>query len=171
MMHVSNHLELRGGVPLRCNKNGKCCYGYPHAPRPYTQLNAKQHVDYCRTDANAWVVPYNPALLLLWEGHINIEAVFTVDVFLYIYKYLFKGRTYVLPSVTHTDQTNNIWFQVLIMQRCGFKMLHTTTTMILLMTSFELAIFRLMRPHGESTASTSHTNLRQLHVSAYMKKQ
>lgn len=67
MIHASNHLEVRGGVPLRCNKNDKCCYGYPwpHAPRPYTQLNAKQRVDYCNTDADVWVVPYNPALLLL----------------------------------------------------------------------------------------------------------
>ena len=90
-MHASNHLELRGNVPSRCNKNGKCCYGYPHPPQHYTQLNARQQVDYRCGEADAWVVPYNLALLLLWEGHINVEAVFTVNVFLYIYKYLFKG--------------------------------------------------------------------------------
>ena len=33
----------------------------------------------------------HPVLLLLWEGHIHVQAIFMVDVFLYIYKYLFKG--------------------------------------------------------------------------------
>ena len=35
--------------------------------------------------------PYCLALLLLWEGHMHVEVIFTVDVFLYVYKYLFKG--------------------------------------------------------------------------------
>jgi hypothetical protein len=95
MIHSEHHLDVdptgtRG--PSRCNKNGKCCYNYPHPPCPHTQLNSKQRIDYRRGTGDAWVVPYSPALLLLWEGHLNAEAVFTVDVFLYIYKYLFKGE-------------------------------------------------------------------------------
>jgi hypothetical protein len=92
MIHSDRHLDVdpaRG--PSRCNKNGKCCYNYPHPPRLHTQLNANQRVDYRRGPGDAWVVPYSPALLLLWDGHLNVEAVFTADVFLYIYKYLFKG--------------------------------------------------------------------------------
>ena len=95
MMHSERHLDVDPtgtSSPSRCNKNGQCCYGYPHPPQPYTKLNAKQRVDYRRGTDDSWVVPYSPALLLLWEGHINVEAVFTVDVFLYIYKYLFKGE-------------------------------------------------------------------------------
>lgn len=88
MMHSEDHLSRQYS---RCEKNGECIYHYPHAPVPYTQLNARQRVDYQRGSADAWVVPYSPRLLLLWEGHINVEAIFTVDVFLYIYKYLFKG--------------------------------------------------------------------------------
>ena len=94
-MHSERHLDVDPtgtSSPSRCNKNGQCCYGYPHPPQPYTKLNAKQRVDYQRGTDDSWVVPYSPALLLLWEGHINVEAVFTVDVFLYIYKYLFKGE-------------------------------------------------------------------------------
>ena len=71
--------------------NGRCCWDFPHPPQPYTQINAKQGIDYAHGLGDEWVASYSPALLLLWEGHIHVQAIFTVDVFLYIYKYLFKG--------------------------------------------------------------------------------
>lgn len=92
MIHHQNHLTVRpGDTPSRCNKNGKCTYGYPKSPCLYTKLNAQQRVDHKRGPDDLWVVPHCPPLLLLWDGHMNVEVVFTVDVFLYIYKYLFKG--------------------------------------------------------------------------------
>ena len=39
------------------------------------------------------VVPYNPALLLKCNCHINVEAVSTVKVVKYLYKYILKGGT------------------------------------------------------------------------------
>jgi hypothetical protein len=92
MIHNKDHEKEPIPVPPpRCIKNKKCVYKYPKAPQHHTQLNANQRVDYKCGPDDAWVVPYAPPLLLLWEGHLNVEAVFTVDVFLYIYKYLFKG--------------------------------------------------------------------------------
>ena len=92
MVHSENHLKVGyGGTVSRCNVGGKCCWDFPHPPRAYTQLNAKQRVSYKRGPDDAWVSPYCPALLLLWEGHMHVEVIFTVDVFLYVYKYLFKG--------------------------------------------------------------------------------
>jgi hypothetical protein len=67
------------------------------------KINDRQHVDYRRTEHDAWIVPYSPPLLLLWDGHINVEAIFTVDVFLYIYKYLFKGPDHASFSVSRDD--------------------------------------------------------------------
>jgi hypothetical protein len=43
-------------------------------------------------------------LLLLWEGHIHTDAIFSVDVFLYIYKYLFKGPDTASFTFAHPDE-------------------------------------------------------------------
>lgn len=92
MIHSSDHLTR---TYSRCRKNGKCSYHYPYSVRSHTSVNAQLRVDYRRrAEEDSWVVPYSPALLLLWDGHCNVEAIFTVDVFLYIYKYLFKGPDY-----------------------------------------------------------------------------
>ena len=40
---------------------------------------------------NSWVIPYNPLLSLIFDGHINIEVVFSVKSVKYIYKYITKG--------------------------------------------------------------------------------
>lgn len=39
---------------------------------------------------NRYVVPYNSFLLNKYECHVNVEAVTTVDVVKYIYKYIYK---------------------------------------------------------------------------------
>src|SRR5260370_32681402 len=52
----------------------------------------------------AWVVPYCPQLLLLWQGHINTKSIFTSNVFLYIYKYVFKGVDHTKFSITPANQ-------------------------------------------------------------------
>jgi hypothetical protein len=49
-------------------------------------------VEYRRRKAeDAWVVPYMPCLTKLLQCHINVDVCFTVNVFMYLYKYLFKG--------------------------------------------------------------------------------
>ena len=40
---------------------------------------------------NGWVIPYISLLSLLFNGHINIEVVYTVKSVKYIYKYIAKG--------------------------------------------------------------------------------
>ena len=66
-------------------------FSTPPPPREYIQLNAKQGINHACGPEDGWVSTYCPALLLLWEGHIHVQAIFMVDIFLYIYKYLFKG--------------------------------------------------------------------------------
>ena len=41
---------------------------------------------------NQWVVTYNKAILLLWQGHANIKIVTSVISVKYIFKYEFKGE-------------------------------------------------------------------------------
>ena len=41
---------------------------------------------------NRWVVPYNPYLLLKFNGHINVEICSTVSAVKYLYKYVYKGN-------------------------------------------------------------------------------
>ena len=44
-----------------------------------------------RRITNQWVVPYNAALLLKYECHLNVEVVTAAHAIKYLYKYLFKG--------------------------------------------------------------------------------
>ena len=43
------------------------------------------------TEDDGWVVPYNPRILIDFDCHCNIEIAGTVNVILYLYKYLYKG--------------------------------------------------------------------------------
>ena len=43
------------------------------------------------TEEDQWVVFYMPALTKLMDCHVNVDVCFTVNVFMYLYKYLFKG--------------------------------------------------------------------------------
>ena len=76
----------------RCNRDGHCCFGFPFALRDSTTVNEDGRVLYRRdTPEDAWVVSYMPALTKLMECHVNVDVCFTVNIFMYLYKYLFKG--------------------------------------------------------------------------------
>ena len=52
-----------------------------------------RHAGYTETVllGNAWVVPYNPVLLLKYDAHINVEICATIRAVKYLHKYIFKG--------------------------------------------------------------------------------
>ena len=87
--HPYNHLE----VPYsRCNKKGKCCYGFPHPIREHTVVDEFGRVQLRRRqERDAWVISYIPALTRLMDAHVHVDICFTSNAFLYLYKYLFKG--------------------------------------------------------------------------------
>jgi hypothetical protein len=73
-----------------------CKRGYSNAAAavPKTSINDKGYPVYRRRkpeDSN--VVPYVPAILSDWDGHINVEYTIDVARFAYLYKYLFKGSS------------------------------------------------------------------------------
>ena len=52
-----------------------------------------------REAGNAYVVPYNPWLLYMFDSHINVEMCSTVKACKYIFKYIFKVRRVALDTV------------------------------------------------------------------------
>ncbi len=95
-MHPKSHLDVstvHGQVKrTRCNKDGQCVFGFPFALRDSTTVNEDRRVLYRQdTPEDAWVVSYMPALTKLMECHVNVDVCFTVNIFMYLYKYLFKG--------------------------------------------------------------------------------
>ncbi|CAG8839530.1 3977_t:CDS:1, partial [Cetraspora pellucida] len=91
----------------RCLRNGTCIYYYLKLIIPETYIDERGYMQYrCRTHDDAWVVPYNPILIMKLECHINFEIASTVHLFMYLYKYLFKGPDYIKFTVNNADTTN-----------------------------------------------------------------
>ncbi len=89
------------------SKRPRCTKDYPKAFNPSTHTDDRGYVLYKRPDDgrtaqvtrnyvkytvdNRYVVPYNPALLLLLECHCNVEIATNVRIIKYLYKYITKG--------------------------------------------------------------------------------
>ncbi|KAK4700477.1 ATP-dependent DNA helicase PIF1, partial [Phenoliferia sp. Uapishka_3] len=106
MIHADNHLTR---PQSRCKKaDGTCQYKYPQPVRPHTTLDEHGKVLYRRRRAeDACVVPYCPIILEWWDGHANFEVVGSIDVFLYLFKYLYKGSDTTAFSVTDPTAAND----------------------------------------------------------------
>jgi hypothetical protein len=88
-MHSRDHLVRPNS---RCNKNGRCEYGFPQPLSNQTTVDAQGRVHLCRRkEEDRWVVPYMPCLLQYMNCHIHVDVCSSVTVFMYLYKYLFKG--------------------------------------------------------------------------------
>ena len=48
-------------------------------------------MNYYTDSDDRWVVSYIPVLTQLMDCHVNVDICFTANVFMYLYKYLFKG--------------------------------------------------------------------------------
>jgi len=72
---------------------GKCSKGFPADPsdRTYHQPPNPRYT-YKRTEQDIWVSPYNAELLLLWEGHLNVQFVTSQGLAAYITKYVTKSE-------------------------------------------------------------------------------
>ncbi|KAL6894303.1 hypothetical protein ACP4OV_008401 [Aristida adscensionis] len=93
------------------NRNCPCCIGRQSCknnyPRAYSETTIqgkdsypiyrrrkngkKENVRNAQLD-NAWVVPYNPYLLRLFNCHINVEACGSIKAIKYLFKYIYKGH-------------------------------------------------------------------------------
>ena len=85
----------------RCLVDGNCQKGFPKPIRPATEVSEDGDVQYRRrTAVDQYVVPYSPVLCEMYDAHINVEAVLSVNAVKYIFKYITKGadRAYAGPS-------------------------------------------------------------------------
>ena len=90
---VQSYMLHRPQHSPRClNAQGRCIYNYPKPLTPNTIPDDRGYVQYRRRhEDDRWVVPYNRFLLKSLDCHINVEISSTVNVFMYLYKYLYKG--------------------------------------------------------------------------------
>ena len=57
-----------------------------------------------RKVTNQWIVPYNAALLMKYECHMNVEVVTASYAVKYLFKYLFKGADNASAAIHHTNR-------------------------------------------------------------------
>ena len=94
MTHGKDHLTRETS---RCRRGNKCVYGFPQPITLETYVDDDGRVHYRRpTDEDRWIAPHIPELINELDCHIYVDVVFTVSVFTYLYKYLYKG-----PDHTH----------------------------------------------------------------------
>jgi hypothetical protein len=74
-----------------CNKDGHCIYQFPQPIVQQTTVDNQGcvHFQY-RKEEYHWVVLYLPSLLSYMNCHTHVDICSTVNVFIYLYKYLFK---------------------------------------------------------------------------------
>jgi hypothetical protein len=89
MTHSKDHLTREISC---CRSGNRCIYGFPHAITPETWIDDDGHVHYHRrNEDDRWIAPHIPILIDELDCHIFVDVVFTVSIFMYLYKYLFKG--------------------------------------------------------------------------------
>ena len=73
--------------------DGRCKKKFPKPLVERTYIDDRGYVHYRRRseEDRQWVVPHNRHLLLLADSHFNEEVSCTVNVIMYLYKYIFKG--------------------------------------------------------------------------------
>lgn len=88
MTHHQDHLRRQNS---RCKRGNTCIYGFPHPITPEAWIDDEGRVHFKRTEEDdRWIASHIPELIDELDCHIHVDVVFTVSVFMYLYKYLFK---------------------------------------------------------------------------------
>ena len=99
MTHNPNHLTREVS---RCRRGNKCIYGFPHPITSQTTVKDDGRVLYKRsTEEDRWIAPHIPELIDELHCHIFVDVVFTVSIFTYLYKYLYKGPDHTSFHIPH----------------------------------------------------------------------
>ena len=88
---------------------GQCRKGFP-APLSsvtYLQENDLRYTYKRLSEADQWVVPYNAKLLLLWEGHCNVQYCTGTGLASYISKYITKAEPKSLLNIQSSNHTTS----------------------------------------------------------------
>ena len=102
MTHSPNHLSRENS---RCRKGNTCIYGFPHPITPETWIDDEGRVHYKRPDEeDRWIASHIPEIIDELDCHVHVDVVFTVMVFMYLYKYLFKGPDHTFFRIQHESE-------------------------------------------------------------------
>jgi hypothetical protein len=122
MIHGPCGTDYRTDFLCWDSQKGYCTKFFPKPASPTTHVDERGFVQYRRDYDNkglvsarnrnievhdGWVVPYNPALLLKYEAHINLELASTRRVIKYLFKYLMKGGSLQNVTVTPLGQQDD----------------------------------------------------------------
>ena len=109
MTHSRTHLSSPWS---RCNKNGKCTYGFPQPLRATTSVNDEGRVELRRdTEEDRWISSHIPFLIDELECHIHVDLIASVWSYMYLYKYLHKGpdnTNYSIGSAGDNERVNEV---------------------------------------------------------------
>ena len=100
------HNDCTVNSECRCRQNGACKWKFPKDyqaftvwsdDRLYPTMRRRRGVQFeerrpnGRHVNNRWIATYNPALLLKYDCHINVEVCSHIEAVKYLYKYIYKG--------------------------------------------------------------------------------
>lgn len=98
-----------------CRAKRRACYVegrrvckkfFPKSEQGVSTFDERGYPLYRRTEKDIDIVPYNALLLLLFNGHLNVEVSTTVLVIAYVYAYIYKGPDF--SSFAITDVHDNV---------------------------------------------------------------
>ena len=109
MTHPHNHLQSEYS---RCRRGNRCIYGFPKPITTDTYVDDDGHVHLrTRTAEDQWIASHIPELVNELNCHIFVDIVFTVAVFMYLYKYMFKGPDHSQYQFRKLDNQTNSYEQ------------------------------------------------------------
>lgn len=142
------HKKCGAGQPgVSCVRDGRCRWKYPKEFKEATELRGDAtYARYRRRDNgrvcilggisydNRDVVPYSPALLLLFKTHINVEICASIKSTKYLYKYIHKGHDGIVVNLQEGVRSNHgnfNWDEVQNYQECRYVSSHEACWRIL----------------------------------------
>ena len=105
MTHSSDHLTRENS---RCRKGNKCIYGFPMPITTDTYIDDDGRVHFRRRSMeDLWIASHIPEIIDELDCHIFVDIAFTVTVFMYLYKYMFKGPDHSFFHIPHPQELSN----------------------------------------------------------------
>src|SRR3989337_1439223 len=111
-IHTCNH-HCQGPAP----PGQTCKKGFP---RPYSETTHyeegnSRYIYKSLTQADSWVVPYHPAILLLWDAHMNAQYITDIGFASYMIKYVLKRE----PSHVFNIHEGDVLREHVLARRLG----------------------------------------------------
>lgn len=106
MTHSPDHLTRETS---RCRKGNRCIYDFPHPITPTTWIDEDSGKVHYRRDSeeDRWIAPHVPEFIDKFDCHIYWDIVFTITVFMYLYKYMYKGPDHTLFHVPNPQPVDD----------------------------------------------------------------